>query len=908
MGHLERWLQILSLRLRSLFRRDKTEQDLRDEMLFHMEQQARHHVDRGVAPAVALQAVRQEMYGIEAVKDACRDARGTQWIDDAVSDARYAIRTLRRSPGFTAVAVVTLAVGVGVNTAVFTVTSAVLSRGFRLVDRNDRLLYIHSEKDGQWSGVSYPDFQDWRIQMQSFRGVGAAADLKVLCDQHDVPQVCFATRVTANAFQLLGQTPILGRDFVASDEAPGAAPVAILSYGFWERRFDKDPAIVGKTLHLGVVDQTLQVGDALTTIAAGAPPTTVIGVMPKGFAFPQDQDLWVPLIPIANLQQRDARTLWFAFGRLADDVTRETARAELETIASGLASAYPETNQGQIPRVESFTEFFMDRNAPTIYRALWGAVGFVLLIACANLANLLLARSTGRTREISVRAALGAGRWRIVRQLLIESLVLSIIGGACAWAIARWGVRTYELATNPAVGQWNHNLLDLTMDSHVLAYLMTVSIGAGFLFGLAPVFRLSRLDPYAVLKDGGAGATGGRGGRRLSGLLVIGEVSLAVVLLAGAGVMVHSFLNMYTADIGAQTANTVEMLLKLPEATYPRRDARISFYDRLKTHLEAIPGVETASIGSPPAGGMPGRRSYELAGEQFVDAQNRPTIGAVTIGPGYFRTVGATVLSGREFNNVDGTSGPPAVIVNQRFAKQHWPGDDALGQRLRLFNGPTPDVWLTVVGIVSNVVYDSRRQELAPLVYVPYAQQPRAGDPWVLVRTAVPTDGLITTVRREVNALDPNVIMWLGPFNLADRLASVGVYGSTRSNTVLLLIFAVIALLLASVGLYAVVAHAVSQRTQEIGVRMAVGAAARDILTFVFTQGMLPVGIGLTMGLAGALAITPLLRSQLVQVSPNDPVTLVVSSAILIGSAILGCLIPARRATKVDPMVALRCE
>jgi putative ABC transport system permease protein len=838
-----------------------------------------------------------------------RDAWCWRWVDEVLWDSRYALRQFRQHPGFTAVAATMLALGIGVNAAVFTVASAVLSRGFRLIDRNDRILYIHSEKNGQYTGVSYPDFQDWRAQVKSFRAVGAAADLKILCDRNGSLEVCFATRISANAFQLLGQQPILGRDFTASDETPGAAPVAILSYGFWERRFGRDPAIVGQALHLGMVDQTLQIGDAPpTTVAAGAPPTIVIGVMPKGFAFPQDQDLWVPLTPTANLRERDARTLWFAFGRLADGVTRETARAELETIGSRLASAHPKTNQGQIPRLENFTEFFTGPGAAVIYEAMWGAVGFVLLIACANLANLLLARAMGRSRELSIRAALGAGRWRIVRQLLIECLALSIIGGAGGWAIARWGVRTYELATNPPVGQWNRNLLDYTMDSSVLAYLMAISIGAGFLFGLAPALRFLRPDLHAVLKDAGASATGGRRGRHLSGGLVISEVALAVVLLGGAGVMIHSFLNMYTADIGAHTANTVEMLLRVPEARYPSRDAQISFYDRLKTRLEAIPGVASASIGLPPAGGVPGRRPYELADDRFVDAQNPPTIAVVTIGPGYFRTLGATVLSGREFNNVDGASGLPAVIVNQWFANQHWPGANALGQRLRLFNGGTPEAWLTVVGVVSNVVYDPRRQEIAPLVYMPYAQRPREGDPWVLVRAAVPVAGVITTLRREVSALDPDVIMWLGPYDLADRLASGGVYGSTRNNTVLLLILAGIALLLASVGLYAVVAHSVSQRTQEIGVRMAVGAAGRDILKLVFTQGMLPVGIGLTIGLAGALAVTPVLKSQLVQVSPTDPVTLVVSSAVLIVSATLGCWVPARRAMRVDPVVALRHE
>ena len=340
-------------------------------------------------------------------------------------DFRFALRQLLNAPGFTLMAVAMLALGIGVNAAVFTVTNAVLFKGFRLVDRNDRILYIHSQKNGQYSGVSYPDFEDWRAQAMSFDGMGTVADLRIIVkNRSGFPERYTATRITTNAFRLLGLQPILGRDFASSDAIPGAAPVAILSYGFWVRRFGKDPAIIGQTLQIN-----------------GAPPTAVIGVMPAGFSFPQNQDLWIPLVPAADLQRRDARTLWFAFGRMADGVTIESARAELETIGSRLASAYPRTNQGQVPRPHSFAEFFIGPTATMLYGAMWGAVGFVLLIACANLANLLLARAIGRYREVSVRIALGAGRWRIIRQLLIESVLLSAIGGFFGWRRWEHGLR-----------------------------------------------------------------------------------------------------------------------------------------------------------------------------------------------------------------------------------------------------------------------------------------------------------------------------------------------------------------------------------------------------------------------------------------------------------------------------------
>jgi putative ABC transport system permease protein len=883
---IEAWLQRRSL-----------DRDLEEELRFHLDMKERETGNRAAATRALGSAL--------LVRERARDAWGWRCVDEVLWDIRYAVRQFRQNPGFTMAVITMLALGIGSNAAVFTVTNAVVFKGFRLIDRNDRILYIHSEKNGQWAGVSYPDFQDWRTQARSFEGMGTAGDLRiVLNDRNGFPQPSIATRITPNAFRLLGQKPILGRDFAAADDRPGAALVAILNYGFWERQYGKDPTIVG---------QTLQIKDA--------PSITVIGVMPEGFSFPQDQDLWVPLVSTSDLQRRagpagspfyrvddierrDARNLWFAFGRLADGVTRESARAELEVIGQRLANAYPQTNQGQIPQLQDFTEFFIGPNATVIYGALWGAVGLVLLIACANVANLLVARAVGRSREISVRMALGAGRWRIVRQLLIESLMLSTMGGLCGAVIVRWGVRTYELATNRPVGEWNRNLLDFTLDHRVLAYLVGISMGTGLLFGLAPALRFSRLDLQTVLKDGGGGPTTGRRARA-SGLVVIGEVALTMVLLAGAGLMIRSFLHLYAADVGADLAHTRTMLLHLPEARYPSPETRISFFERLRTRLEAIPGVESASIGTPPAGGRPGRRPYELAGSEAVDEKSRPTIPVVTIGPDYFRTQGTPVLSGREFNRSDQASGVPA-IVNERFARQHWASDHAVGQRLRLFDGATPQSWLTVVGVVSNIVYDPSRQEVAPVVYVPYGQT-SAEDMWVLIRTPLPASGLATTFRREISALDPDVLIWLGPYNLTDRL-SMGFYGSIRNQTVLLLIFAVTALMLASMGVYAVSAHAVGQRTHEIGVRIAVGATAGDILALIVSQGMLPVAIGLAIGLAGAVAVTPVLKSLLVGVAPTDSVTLFIASATVMGSAMLGCWIPARRALRIDPVVALRHE
>ncbi len=873
-----------------LSRHRRKEDELQEELQFHLEEEAEQRRAQGMATEEARRAAHRDLGNIGLLKENTREMWGWTAAGQLVQDVRFGTRMLWKNRGFTAVAIATLALGIGVNATVFTVTNATLFKGFPLVHRNDRILYMTTSRG---CCVSYPDFEDWRAQAKSFEGMALVHGLGItFSDQSAFPQRYTVTEVSAETFKLIGQKPILGRDFGPSDESPGAAPVVILRYGFWERRFGKDPAIIGRTVRLN-----------------GA-PTTVIGVMPRGFSFPQNQDLWVPLVPTPDVRRRDNHETWFVFGRLAEGVTIESARAEMEPIGKRLASAYPRTNQGFLPEVRNFREFFIGSNATIIYQAMWGAVGFVLLIACANLANLLLARAMGRSREISVRIALGAGRWRIIRQLLIESMMLSGLGGFLGWWIAKWGVRIYALAANGAsisdetAGDWFDHILDYSMDYRVFAYLVAISIGTGILFGLAPALRLSKFDVNTTLKDGGRGATGGGRGKHLSALLVIGEMALAVVLLAGAGVMIRSFLNVYTADLGFKTENILTALMSLPKLRYPGAEAQTSFYDRLETRLQAIPGVESMAITDFNPGQSALSVPYELAGAPPLNEQRCPRVTRLVISPAYFRTLGTAVLSGREFNDADRASGVPVVIVNQRFASQYWPGENPLGKRLRLFRGTTPEAWLTVVGIAPNIAQNgATRHEFDPVAYLPYRQQP-AGGMWVIARTRVPPGGLATAFRREVQALDSELPISFGPAPLAERFAPALQYKGFTA--VLFLIFAAIALLLASVGLYAVIAHSVSQRTQEIGIRMAVGGTARDILKLVFMQGMLQLGIGLTIGLAAAFAVTPILKSQLVQVSPADPIAYVVASAVLVLSATLGCLIPARRAMRVDPLVALR--
>lgn len=798
---------------------------------------------------------------------------------DFPGDIRLSLRAFAKNPGFTAAALAMLALGIGVNATVFTVTNAVLFKGFALVQRNDRLVYISNGG----CCVSYPDFLDYRAQAKSFQSMAIVHGIAAaLSDSSGFPQRVEITEISADTFKVVGQKPFLGRDFTTEDEKDGAAAAGILSYGFWERRYAKDPSVIGRT------------------VRKNGQPMTIVGVMPPGFSFPQTVDLWVPLVQTAQVMDRGKRDTWCVVGRLVDGATIENARAEIETIARRLAIAYPDTNQDFRPVVGSFHEFFIGPSALLIYGSMWGAVSFVLLIACANLANLLLARAIGRSREISVRIALGAGRWRIIRQLLIESVMLSGLGGFLGWWVAVWGVRTYQSAM-AAKSSWL--ILDYSMDQRVLLYLIAISIATGLLFGLAPALRLSKLDVNTALKDGGRGATVSGGGKHLSAILVTGEMALAVVLLAGAGVMIRSFLKIHSADMGVTISNVLTGVIDFPPGTYSRPEDRIAFFDRVTERLKALPGVESAAIGeSLPSWGAP-KRPYEIAGPESADQRRRPTVSVLRVSPGYFRLLGASVISGRDFTHADGP-GSTVAIVNQLLAERLWPGQDPVGRRIRFFAGGKPGEWLTVAGVVSNILQnDQTRQRFDPVAYVPYRQDP-AGGQWVLLRTEGPPTQLVNAFRAAVHEIDPDLSIY-GPFALTARLEA---FWDNRFYGMLFGIFAAIALFLASIGLYTVVAHSVSQRTQDIGIRLAVGASSSDILKLVLIQGLLPLGIGLAIGLAGSLAVNRLLRSALVQVSPWDPVTLAVASATLVIVAALGCLIPARRAMRVDPVIALRHE
>jgi putative ABC transport system permease protein len=803
-----------------------------------------------------------------------------------LQDARFGIRILLKNPAFTSVIILVLALGIGANTTVFTLVNAVLFKGLPFAHPEEIMALGSSNlsKGNEHMGVSYPDYRDWRAQSKSFKDLAAFDFTSInIGDNSALAERLIGARISANTFASIGQKPMLGRDFLPGDDKPGAPAVCIIGYGVWKSRYGGDPSIIGRTVLLNEV------------------PAVIVGVMPEGMKVPVRQHLWQPLIPTANYENRGSRSL-IVFGRLADRVSLASARADMDTIAVRLEKEYPKSDQGVRATIKPYNDEFDGGQVRVVFLALLGAVGFVLLIACANVANLLLSRSLSRSREVSIRTALGASRWRLIRQLLMESVLLGIVGGLVGLALSFWGVRMFDLAVaNVDKPYW----IKFTMDYTVFAYFAAVSLATGLLFGLAPAFHASKVDINEALKEGGRGASGGARMKFLSGALVVGEVALAVVLLSGAGLMIRSFLNLYTMDLGVRKDRLLVMRYNLADGKYPTPEALLRFHDRLLADLQATPGVESVSLTSNlPLQGSYGWK-YEIEGEAPQEPEKRKAVSGIVVTPEYFRTCGVQVLRGRAFNSSDGLAGNEVAIVNERFAREHWPHGDAIGKRLLLFKEDGGKNWLRVVGIVPRIRQnDPTRVETDALLYVPLRQEPLRYAA-AIAHTNVPPSSLAAAFKKVVQKIDDNQAVF-GIQTLEEMLAEqrwpFRVFGS------LFAIFATIALVLASVGIYAVMAYSVGQRTQEIGVRIALGASSGNVLRLVFAAGLRQLAIGVILGLAAAFAVTRVLRSLLVQITPTDPLTFAIVSALLCGIAALACWIPTRRAMRIDPMVALRYE
>jgi predicted permease len=814
-------------------------------------------------------------------------------------DLRFAVRLILKERWFTAVAIAALALGIGVNATVFTLVNAVLIRGLPFTDSAQLyMLGVRRQTAGRAGQLSHPELQDWRAQTRTFSGLAAFVNSGMnLADDRGVPEQARGALLTANAFRVLGQQSLLGRDFDDEDDRKGAERVVIIGHGIWKNRYGADPGVLGRVLRVN------------------GEPATIVGVMPEGMMFPTEAALWMPFIPSTAQERRDNRPL-SVFGRLRAGVSRAEAQAEMDGIAGRLAAQYPETNKdfpGAI--VQTFNERFNGGEIRQVFLAMMGAVGFVLLIACANVANLLLSRAAHRAREIALRIALGASRWRVVRQLLVESIVLGCIGGALGMLLAFVGIRLFDAAVaDSGKPYW----IQFTVDWVVLGFLAGICVLTGILFGLAPALQVSKTSVNEVLKEGGRGSSGSRRAQWLSSTMVVVEVALTIVLLVGAGLMVRSFLKLYSQDIGIRTDYLMTMRLALPSTKYPTPESRREFYDRLGPRLEGVPGAESVAMATnvPPQGG--GRRDLEIEGRPAASGTQRPAVTTVTISPTFFEAVGAPLRRGRLFTATDGAPGSETVIINQRFASEFFPGEDPIGRRIRFppsQPGPgsstpgtaappaPPLVWRTIVGISQSIRHGSPQDAEPPAVaYIPLRMEP-SGFAFLLIRSRLEPGVIMNAVRREVQAIDqdqPVFTVQTMEQLLAQQQWPFRVFGTVFA------ILAFIALVLAAVGLYAVMAYSVTQRTQEIGVRMALGAAGRQVSWLILRRGLIQLVIGLTLGLSGAWFASQALRPLLVQVAPNDAATFVGITLLLTIVALAACLIPARRATRLDPLVALR--
>jgi predicted permease len=800
-------------------------------------------------------------------------------VVNLIQDVRGGLRSLGTRPGFAFTAVAMLAVGTGINGAVFTLVDAALFKGFRHVQRNDQIVRVGTTRDF----IYYPDFVEWREQVASLNDLALVRGYFHTFDTgRDSPETLFTTEVTTNTFTLLGVRPSLGRDFLPADAEPGAEPVIILRHDLWRRRFGADTNVIGRPVRVGGVAMT------------------VVGVMPEGFSFPAEQELWTPLVPTAAALRRETGYARHAYGRLAEGSRLDTARAELETVGRRLEQAFPGTNHNVVPVVSGFDEWFVGPAARTLYKGLWGAVGCILLIVCVNVANLFVLQAIGRSQEMAVRLALGAGIWRVVRQFVIEGLLLSALGGVIGYWLALVGVHLFTLA-DP-----NSAVLALEIDRTVVVYLSAIAATTGLAGGLATATYLAKLSAAGVSTAANRTVAGGRGATRLSYAFVGVEMALAVTLLAGAGVTVRSLVRVSTADVGVDAAKVLTASLYLPPERYTSTEARRAFYRDLGERLAALPGMEAVAFGAVAPTERTARVAFELADAPALDERTRPTAAVNVISPDYFRVLGASIVAGRDLQASDDAPDSAVVLVNRRFADLQWPRQSPLGKRLRLFPASPatpPTAWLTVVGVASNIVQNDRtRQTFEPMVYVSYAQQPQP-NMFAFGRSRLPPGSLAAALRREVYAMDPHLpVPALSPLDTRlDRS-----YAIERNTTVLFGGFAMIALLLATVGLSGVVAHAVSRRTREIGIRVAVGATQRDILAHFLKSGLSAAGGGLVAGLAMSVAVNQLLKSQLVGVSPADPVALTAASGVLLLAAGVGGWVPARRAARVDPVVALK--
>ncbi|MBO0862422.1 MAG: ABC transporter permease [Chloracidobacterium sp.] len=864
------YFRALAARLRGLFGDRGADQELNDEIETHLRLLAERYVRQGMNEDKAALAARRQFGNVTLLKETNHEMRGFRFIETLVQDLKYGLRMLRRNPGFTVVAVLTLALGIGANTAIFSVVNAVLLRPLPYT-APDRLV-----TDGHT--ILSPTFLNWRAQSQSFEQMAAYTTGTSDLTGGGEPERLTAGLVSAELFSTLGVPPSLGRGFTAAEDQPNGALAVILSHWLWQRRFGGDPQLIGRAITLDGQNRT------------------VVGVMPSGFQFPAELDLWLPL-NLDTSGSRKGMVFVNMVGRLKPGVTMEAARTDLTTILRRVSRPAPNDNSDVQVRVIKLHERLVGDWQQALL-VIFGAVAFVLLIACVNVANLLLARASTRQKEMAIRAAVGAGRPRLVRQLLAESLLLSLAGGGAGLLVAILGVKLLVRMNPEGVAR----LQESSVDGRALGFTSLIVVLTGLLAGVFPALQASKADVNETLKAQSAVRPSDRGASRTLPSLMVAEIALALVLAVGAGLMIKSFMRLLSVPKGFNPEGILTLVLSPSRATYPPGSPRLrSYYEEALASVKTMPGVQSASLSSflPLAGRTFRKMGFQIEGREPIEGSFEVNC----ISPGYFGTMGLMIRSGRPITDQDGSGAPPVTVINETFARRFFPGENPIGRRL-LF-GPNPN---TIVGVAGDTRQFGLDQEVEPEIYTSYLQG-GSNAMRLVVRAAYTQSGgaglasLAATIRNQIQALEPNE-----PVNqvitmdrrLADSVAQ------RRYQTLVFGVFASVALIIATVGIYGVISYGVGQRKHEIGIRMALGAQSGDVLRMVVGQGMRLTMTGATLGVAAALGLTRALKSLLFDISATDPVTFVSVTLLLVIVALIASYIPARRATKVDPVLALR--
>ena len=806
-------------------------------------------------------------------------------MDAFLNDIRYAFRNLIKRPAFTLIAVLTLGIGIGANTAIFSSIYALLlkplafpelDRVVAIWDKNPSRGVVHNE-------VAMANYLDWQAQTQSLEQLALYSWFNASITGLNEPERVQGFAVTANFLDVTGVKPIMGRNFTAEENQPGKDVVVIISYSLWQRHFGADPNILDKTITINNF------------------PCQVVGVMPPHFNFPKAGDVYAPLELSPEVVSNRQTHQYYVIGRLKPGASIESAQAEIDNVTARLEKQYPETNTGLGATVYPLVDDMVRAYDKPIWITM-GFVGFVLLIACANIANLMLARASGRQKEIALRAALGASRWRIMRQLLTESVIVALIGGAFGVLLGYWGIDALRWSNPGDAAKFAAGWHQLGINVPALLFTLGLSVFSGLVFGLAPALQVSKPNLNDSLKEGARQVSASS--HRLRSALVVFEIALSLVLLVGAGLSVRSFLSLVKTSPGFNPDSVMTMRLMLPRAKYQQQPQRAAFYNDLLQRVKATPGVESAAfVNYLPLGGQNSSDSYLVEGEAEPQP-GRENEGRYRVAtPDYFQTMRIPIVAGRGFSEQDKAGAPPVVIVNETLARKHWPGQPAVGKRIRFYGDQARTPWMEIVGVVQDVTHELNLP-VTPEYYLPHAQNSWSG--MVLVaRTNVDPTSLAAALRQQVWSMDKDLPVY--DVKSMNEVWSMAASMYTFSS-VTLGFFAAVALLLASLGIYGVMAFAVSQRTQEIGIRIALGASAPDVLKLVVKHGMKLALAGIAIGLVGAWGLTRFMKHILVGVTATDLLTFAVVPACLFVAALVACYLPARRATKVDPLVALRYE